>query len=95
MIGMNPIDATNRRLFPRSMLLQTGHQPSDNQLFEGLLPRSTVAALSKPRQPKSATRTGEEWERQKPNIIRLFVEQDLPLQDVMRKMGEDHDFHAS
>ena len=96
MIRMEQPNATDRVLLPRPTPLQTEYQSSNTQNLGGPLPSSTITMpLPKRRQPKNATITDQEWERQRPNFIRLFIGQDLALKDVMRKMEEDYNFKAS
>ena len=92
---MDPPDATNQMILPRPTPLQIERQWSNTQIIRRPLPSSTVVEPPKRRQPKNATKTDQEWEHQKLNIIRLLIEEDLPLKDVMRKMDEDHHFQAS
>ena len=92
---MSPTDTTKRILIPRPTSLQIESQRSSIQTLNGPPPTSINAVPPKPRQRKNATWTDQEWEHQKPNFIRLFLEQDLPLQDVIRKIDKDHHFKAT
>lgn len=92
---MDPPHAINRILLPRPTPLQIEPHLSNTQTIGSSLHSSSTAKPPKQRQPKSATWTDQEWECQKPNIIRLLVEEDLSLKDVMRRMYEDFHFQAS
>ncbi|MCJ1420438.1 hypothetical protein MMC32_006795 [Xylographa parallela] len=91
---MNPAEAISRVLLPRPAPSQTGLLPPNVQL-----PSShagpTTDTRPRSRQPKTTTRSEQDWEDQRPNITRLFVEQDLPLQDVIQMMDEQYHFKAS
>ena len=92
---MNPPDTIKRMLLPRSTTLPTECQSLSNEIIGGPPPSSIIAVPPKPRRPKNATCTIEEWEGQKPTFIHLFVELDLPLRDVILKMDKDHHFRAT
>ena len=47
------------------------------------------------RGPKSAPKTDQEWESQKPDFHQLYVIENLTLDVVMRRMEEEHHFEAS
>lgn len=82
-----------RILMPKP--LSTNSFTSGHQVFAA---PSAPPLNSLPRKapgPKTATKTNEEWELQKPNFVRLYVEQDLPLPEVMNIMAQQHNFIAS
>ena len=56
---------------------------------EDVMPRGPAA--SKRRRPYSPS----EWTHVRPTVQRLYIDQDLTLRDVMRRMSEEHDFHAT
>lgn len=51
-------------------------------------PEITVA-----RRRRSLTRT--EWTEMRPHIERLYIEMDMTLRDVMQRLDEEHNFHAT
>lgn len=56
---------------------------------------STASVHPASRRPKSEPKTDEEWEYHKPNICRLYVQEELKLQDVMKEMKSKYHFNAS
>ena len=47
------------------------------------------------RQPKSASKTEEEWDDQKENFRRLYLEEKNSLEVTMKEMEEQYGFKAS
>ncbi|MCJ1398407.1 hypothetical protein MMC11_001605 [Xylographa trunciseda] len=92
---MNPPDATPRVLLPKPTSAQIRPLPLNSERLPSSFAGPAIGIQLNARQPKSATRTEQEWEDQKPNFLRLFVDQNLPLEDVIQKMDEEHDFKAS
>src|SRR5271170_867287 len=45
--------------------------------------------------PSRQPPTPEEWEGQKSNIARLYIDQEMPLRDVMALMERSYGFRAS
>ena len=80
--------------FGRAILPKSG--PS-NQLDPVSLASDATTTPRKPvpRGAKSATKTDQEWDDQKPNIYQFYVTENLSLEVVMRKMEEDYHFKAS
>jgi len=46
------------------------------------------------RKGKSRGPTGDEWEKQRPNIIRLFQDEDMTLDQVRERMRSQYNFSA-
>ncbi|MCJ1391371.1 hypothetical protein MMC18_004235 [Xylographa bjoerkii] len=92
---MNPSDGTTRVLLPKPTSLQMGPPPPNRQGLLTSLTSSATGTRPNPRQHKTATKTEQEWEEQKPNFLCLFVEKNLPLQEVIQVMNEKHHFKAS
>lgn len=36
-----------------------------------------------------------EWDKMRPQIENLYIDMDMTLQDVMQRLEEEHDFHAT
>ncbi|KAG5657349.1 hypothetical protein KAF25_005913 [Fusarium avenaceum] len=50
----------------------------------------------RPSRKRKAPPLGEiQWEQKKPYIEQLYMTEDLPLSEVMRRMGKDHEFFAT
>ncbi|CAG1997017.1 unnamed protein product [Fusarium graminearum] len=47
------------------------------------------------RKPKAPPLGESQWEQKKPYIEQLYIEEDLPLPEVMRRMSESHQFVAT
>lgn len=95
---MGPPYITGRVLLPRvepPELGELGDRASNIHTSTSSLATSSIPGLPRSRQPKSATRTDQEWEDQKPNFLRLHVEEDLPLPEVMKRMEDEYQFKAS
>ena len=60
-----------------------------------LPPLSANTAPQPRRKPKAPTKTRQQWEAQRTNIHQLYIDEDLPLADVMKAMEDNHDFRAS
>ena len=54
-----------------------------------------ISATKRRRAPKAATKSKDEWEAHRDNIHRLYVEENLPLEGVMKAMVDTYGFHAS
>ncbi|KAL8791747.1 MAG: hypothetical protein Q9195_005685 [Heterodermia aff. obscurata] len=54
-----------------------------------------VSAAKRRRAPKAATKSRDEWEAHRDNIHRLYIDENLSLESVMKAMGGTYDFHAS
>ena len=88
---MDPQYTGRRPLLPRVEPLELGGQPPNVQPFV----THTMPLPPTSRQPKSAVRTDQEWEHQKSNFHRLYIGEDLPLPEVMKRMEEEYHFKAS
>ena len=86
---------TGRVLLPKVEPLEPRGRLSIAHTFIDSLATSESPVPPKCRQRKSATKTDQEWEDQKPTFLRLYVEDDLPLQEVMKKMEDEYQFKAS
>lgn len=47
------------------------------------------------RRPKAPAVGELQWEEKRPYIEQLYMKEDLPLSDVIKRMGETHGFHAT
>ncbi|CAG7558994.1 unnamed protein product [Fusarium equiseti] len=47
------------------------------------------------RRPKAPAVGELQWEQKKPYIEQLYMKEDLPLSEVIKRMGETHGFHAT
>ena len=54
-----------------------------------------ISTASRRRAPKAQTKSKDEWEAYRDNIHRLYVDENLPLKQMMKVMGDTYDFHAS
>ena len=83
-----------RLLFPKPMSSGLGDQPSLAQ-EASLAPITAAPAQHVPRQPRSASKTDQEWEAQRQNFQRLYVGEDLTLKVAMEEMEKQYSFKAS
>lgn len=95
LVGMHSPYIPRRLLLPKVEHLESRRQSSNAQTSTTSLTLSSIPLPPRSRQPKSATRTEQEWEDQKPNFVRLYVEENRPLEEVMKKMEDDYKFKAS
>ena len=54
-----------------------------------------IATAKLRRAPKAQTKSRDEWEAYRDNIHHLYVDENLPLKQVMKAMGDTYNFHAS
>jgi hypothetical protein len=57
--------------------------------------KSSTESPQRASMPGRQPPTPEEWEQQKSNIARLYIDQEMPLRDVMAVMEGGHGFRAS
>lgn len=69
------------------------HGSSSNEVISG---RIADTASKRPSRKRKAPPVGEtQWEQKKPYIEQLYMSEDLPLPEVIRRMGEIHQFFAT
>ncbi|KAL9122701.1 MAG: hypothetical protein Q9187_000739 [Circinaria calcarea] len=90
---MDPLN-TRRLLLPKPVSSRLGRQPYMAHA-DHPIPTSLALAQQGPRQLRSASKTEEEWDAQKLNFHRLYVEEDLPLKVAMEEMEKQYSFKAS
>ena len=54
-----------------------------------------ISTAKRRRAPKAQTKSKDEWEAHRDKIHDLYVDENLPLERVMKAMGGTYDFHAS
>ena len=54
----------------------------------------SMNSAEEPGKNKAPRHSNEEWELQKPNIERLYVEEDRPLREVIQVLKQNHEFTA-
>lgn len=54
-----------------------------------------TSSTKRGRAPKAPTKSKVEWEAYRDNIHRLYVDENLSLDGVMKTMGHTYNFHAS
>jgi hypothetical protein len=56
---------------------------------------TTTQGPTKGRGTKKALPSQKAWDQHKDEIVRLYIDQNMRLEDVTRKMAEDHNFIAT
>ena len=54
-----------------------------------------ISTTKRRRAPKAPTKSKEEWNAHRSHIHRLYVDENLPLEGVMKAMSDTYGFHAS
>lgn len=92
---MEPLSPNTRSLFPCTAIQHHGDDKNSGNLelpAKDLLPPPRSRRVNPSRAPR---KTRNEWEKIKVPFAKLYVDEDLPLKEVIERLQRDHNFDAT